>query len=193
MELGDLWVKVANNLRLTSQEQEFLRLEGRNTQQRNTQVAGIVDADGSLSVNTLKTNILYVGKNVFAGAGLFLFQDGQMIPSGASTKVTPYLTQYYTDDFTVSNGEIIVPQTGSYSIAANVFWSAAATGIRKVDLIGVLQNGRDYRDVMSSGTATLLIVGEWALSAGNAVYLNVYQDSGGDIAAYVNISLRRVR
>lgn len=50
MELGDVWAKVANQGRLTPQEIDFLKREGRNTQLRNSLIAGNTSADGSLSV-----------------------------------------------------------------------------------------------------------------------------------------------
>jgi hypothetical protein len=50
MELGDIWVKVAKNQTLTPQEEEFLRLSGRDTQQRNTFVSGNTTANGLLIV-----------------------------------------------------------------------------------------------------------------------------------------------
>lgn len=48
MELGDVWVKIANNQRLTAQELDFLRGAGRETQLRNTFISGNTNPDNTL-------------------------------------------------------------------------------------------------------------------------------------------------
>lgn len=58
MELGDIWVKIANNQRLTAQELDFLRGAGRETQLRNTFIAGNTSPDGSL-IFGLPIEIIY--------------------------------------------------------------------------------------------------------------------------------------
>lgn len=50
MELGDIWLKVARNQALTPQEEQFLRDEGRNTQMRNSFVAGNTNEAGKLII-----------------------------------------------------------------------------------------------------------------------------------------------
>lgn len=50
MELGDIWLKVARNQNLTPQEEEFLRIEGKNTQMRNSFIAGNTSAENKLIV-----------------------------------------------------------------------------------------------------------------------------------------------
>jgi len=47
MELADIWLKMAKNETLTPQELEFLRIQGKNTQQNNAQTAAWVSADGN--------------------------------------------------------------------------------------------------------------------------------------------------
>lgn len=58
MELGTILVKVANNLRLTEEEKQFLKMEGDNTQRRNTFISGNTSADGKLSLK-LPIEIIY--------------------------------------------------------------------------------------------------------------------------------------
>lgn len=50
MNLGDLLVKIATNRNLSQQEIDFLRLEGNNTQQRNSFVAGNTTPGNQLNV-----------------------------------------------------------------------------------------------------------------------------------------------
>lgn len=52
MELADIWLKMAKNESLTPQELDFLRIQGKSTQQNNAQTAGWVNADGKNQFNT---------------------------------------------------------------------------------------------------------------------------------------------
>lgn len=52
MELSDIWLKIANNAQLTPQEQDFLKMQGRETQMRNAFIAGNTSASGQLNVPT---------------------------------------------------------------------------------------------------------------------------------------------
>jgi hypothetical protein len=48
MELSDVWAKLANQARLTPEELDFLKMQGRETQQRNAFVAGNTSPQGTL-------------------------------------------------------------------------------------------------------------------------------------------------
>lgn len=50
MELSDVWAKLANQARLTPEELDFLKMQGRETQQRNAFVAGNTSPSGGLIV-----------------------------------------------------------------------------------------------------------------------------------------------
>ncbi len=50
MELGKVWRKIAEGQRLTVEEKQFLELEGRNTQLRNSFVAGQTNAQSTLDI-----------------------------------------------------------------------------------------------------------------------------------------------
>lgn len=49
MELSDVWAKLANQARLTPEELDFLKMQGRETQQRNAFVAGNTTPQGTLA------------------------------------------------------------------------------------------------------------------------------------------------
>lgn len=51
MELSDVWAKLANQARLTPEELDFLKMQGRETQQRNAFVAGNTTPQGTLNVS----------------------------------------------------------------------------------------------------------------------------------------------
>jgi hypothetical protein len=51
MQLEDVWSKIANQARLTPEELDFLKMQGRETQQRNAFIAGNTSPAGNLIQN----------------------------------------------------------------------------------------------------------------------------------------------
>jgi hypothetical protein len=94
MELGDLWVKIANNLRLTSQEQDFLRRMGTETQQRNTQIAGWTGADGNANLSTPT-----ITSPVWKDSPLGAFRIGRSYHQEIPTIIDPVDYTNYTIDW----------------------------------------------------------------------------------------------
>ncbi len=100
MELGDIWLKVARNQALTPQEEEFLRIEGHNTQMRNQFVAGNTGGDGKLIFNT-PFNVIFSERFTTDTASITV-----PIPSGFNH------LQFYC------NGRCTSAGTGTVSLAA---------------------------------------------------------------------------
>jgi hypothetical protein len=184
MELGDIWVKMANNLRLTSQEQEFLRLEGRNTQQRNTQTSNFIAADGSFVVETMRANRMYIGKEEYSGIAARYYYNNLVVANTTYTDIPSWTADYADFGFRTDGVNIYIPVIGRYQIIIHTMWDPNATGLRDM---GTAVNGGpmspwDNRNATSAGGYTYLnATDEKEYNAGDAIKLTVRQDSGGNL------------
>ncbi len=193
MELGDIFLKMANNARLTPREMDFLRTAGNETQQRNSFVAGLTKGTSSLSVSQITAGSLTIGNEVYSGLSARYYQDGQDIPDGAGfTKLNP-ITKYYADyGFSLSGGDITIPQTGIYVAFLTTKWNSNATGIRK-QCFSTAANCADTVQGLAANTI-LFAANEFSAVAGDTGAIYVSQTSGGSLhlsSAYFTI--RKVR
>lgn len=88
MQLEDVFAKLANQARLTPEELDFLRIQARETQQRNSQVGGWTSADGNPRFNKPFANdmdfqVIPLGSVFFDG----LTSGQQIIPNSTQTVV----------------------------------------------------------------------------------------------------------
>lgn len=123
----------------------------------------------------------------------------QAIPTGADTLVTFNATTINEDFLWVpSVGHHIVNTAGNYICWAQVNWDYNATGIRAAHMLlngtsvgsnsVAAASGNPANVIGNIGTAFVCMSPPLALSAGAAVYLSVFQNSGGNLNLIPNES-----
>lgn len=188
MELADIFLKLADNKPLTPQEREELRLMGRETQKRNSQVADIFGGDGKPFFKTGFTanGDVYVGKNLISPVSARVKRDSdQAIATGTSASYIQFETVEYNDgfgiDLTADNTRINILTAGIYMIIIGVAWDVTLT--TSYGEGGVLLNGSTSIFPVSRLPAVAGLVStaidERALSAGDYLKLYARQETGG--------------
>jgi hypothetical protein len=136
MELSDLWLKMAKNETLTPQELEFLRIQGKNTQQNNAQTAGQTNSEGkaqlvrpTIESPNWKGKIL--GSCIFqiSKSGIASSAD---LSSGSSLDAVQYGK---SDIFSVdpdSATRILVKTKNNFAFFGFLGWEANTTGTRRM-------------------------------------------------------------
>lgn len=196
MELGDIWVKIANNLRLSQQEQEFLRLEGRNTQMRNTFVAGLSDGSSHIKAASIQADTAEFTYPPY-GTAVKVQATQTVVPLGSNVS---WSTVLYNDlnmyNASVSATDITIPITGKYYFKVWGSWDANATGVRLAQVI-IYGYGTtmeyDQRVAQTSGATSIGFDGEVSLLAGMPVRIKLSQTSGGNLNCFVTFSMRLVK
>lgn len=196
MELGDIWLKVAKNQLLTPQEEEFLRLSGRDTQMNNAFTAGIKNGTSNIDINEISVKKILVGKDQYSGIAARYYYDNLSVPTSTYTDVPSWTAEYADFGFTTSGSSIIIPQKGVYQIVINSWWNANGTGYRDM---GTKINGSatsPFDNAAGNGAVLTYLSGidELDYEAGDAIKITVYQTSGGNLvmgAAWV--ILRKIR
>jgi len=153
MELSDLWLKMARNENLTPQELDYLRIQGKNTQQNNAQTAGWVNADGTMDLIRPRISSPYFATNALSTITLNRTTD-TAITTGTDTAVS--FESYYGVEtvFSWSSSDptkIKLQYPGqAFFILGKVTWDANATGYRNVKLKAYSQTGVIGSVVMQS-------------------------------------------
>ncbi len=152
MELSDLWLKMAKNENLTPQELDYLRIQGKNTQQNNAQTAGWVNADGTLDLQRPRISNPYFVNNALAPLNATRTTD-TAITTGTDTAVAFETIAYSSPVFSIDLADatkiklIFVGQ--GFQIVGRVAWEGNATGYRNVKIEAFTQ------DDVSLGTESL--------------------------------------
>ncbi len=135
MELSDIWLKMAKKETLTPQELDFLRIQGKNTQQNNAQTAGSITADGKMQLDRpIIQSPFWKGK--ILGSCVFKIEKSGIsssadLSTGSSLETTKYGT---SDIFTVdpdSSTRIIVKTKNNFAFFGFLGWEANTTGVRR--------------------------------------------------------------
>ena len=153
MELSDLWLKMAKNENLTPQELDYLKIQGKNTQQNNAQTAGWVNADGTLNLQSPRISSPFFATNALSTITLNRTTD-TAITTGTDTAVS--FESYYGVEtvFSWSSSDptkIKLQYPGqAFFILGKVAWDANATGYRNVKLKAYSQSGVIGSVVMQS-------------------------------------------
>ena len=130
MQIGDLFVKLADGNPLSQEEKQLLRLYGNQTQLNNSFVAGLKNGQSSITVDSVNvTGNIYTGKDVVSGVAVRLRRTSAFtIPSGTTT--IQWNEEEYDDanffDISVSNTDIIVPLTGIYNVTIGFYVKAGS-------------------------------------------------------------------
>ena len=153
MELGDIWVKMANNLRLTPQENDFLKRMGNETQLRNSFVAGNTTADSKLKTEMpffpIFSEILAVDTPSFTVDIPGGYKHLQIVCSGRDTSAgTLFLTLEAQLNSDTGNNYSSQFVKGQLNVA-----SAQSTSGASSMTIGVLANGGAPANSAATSTA----------------------------------------
>lgn len=136
MELSDVWAKLAKQERLTPEELDFLKMQGRETQQRNAFVAGNTTAQGTLNVKTaffsLYSNILEKNETSVrveipgSYRHLLIYGAGRIDSKAGSDAV--YLDMLFNDDSGANYARSTLIQTGATIAGSAVAGNSARIG-----------------------------------------------------------------
>ena len=153
MELSDVWLKMAKNESLTPQELDFLRIQGKNTQQNNAQIAGWVNADGTLNLQNPRISSPFFATNALSTITLNRTTD-TAITTGTDTAVSfeSYVgseTVFTWNSSDPTKIKLLYPGQ-AFFILGKVAWAADATGYRNVKLKAYSQTGVIDSVVMNS-------------------------------------------
>lgn len=142
MELSDVWLKMAKNESLTPQELDFLRIQGKNTQQNNAQTAGWVNADGTLNLQSPRISSPFFATNALSPLKLTRSTD-TAITTGTDTAVEFENREGFEGVFIFDSSapsKITLSYPGqAFAVMGIVGWEANATGYRRVKLEGFSQ------------------------------------------------------
>ena len=141
MELSDLWLKMAKNESLTPQELDFLRIQGKNTQQNNAQTAGNTGADGKATF--IAPYIEHPRwKNALDGT---TFDLSKSLATATEASLTVSSAQKHSDSsvYTLANVTtgIRVASVNNFLISGFVSFPSNATGYRQVYLVSRTVDG----------------------------------------------------
>ena len=174
MELSDIWLKMAKNESLTPQELDFLRIQGKNTQQNNAQTAGWVNADGTLNLQSPRISSPFFATNALSTITLSRSTD-TAITTGTDTAVS--FENYYGVEtvFTWNSSDptkikLLYPGQ-AFFILGKVAWEGNATGDRIVRLKAYSQTGVIGSVVMNAHAG-------WAGNDNVFPFINVISQNG---------------
>lgn len=141
MELSDLWLKMAKNETLTPQELDFLRMQGKNTQQNNAQTAGNTSADGS--ANFIRP---FIESPIWRNAlNSTVFDTSLTVDTATETElnINQVQTRSPSRIFTLgSNGKKVKISTqNNFLVCGNLVFSTDATGLRQGKLAAYTTTG----------------------------------------------------
>lgn len=143
MELSDLWLKMAKNESLTPQELDFLRIQGKNTQQNNALTASWVNADGTLDLIRPRISNPYFVNNALAP--LIATRTTDTAITTSTDYAVPFENiAYYSNLFSIDLSDatkiklVFVGQ--GFQIIGRVAWQANATGNRGVKIEAFTQD-----------------------------------------------------
>ena len=174
MELSDIWLKMAKNESLTPQELDFLRIQGKNTQQNNAQIAGWVNADGTLNLQNPRISSPFFATNALSTITLNRTTD-TAITTGTDTAVSfeSYVgseTVFTWNSSDPTKIKLLYPGQ-AFFILGKVAWAADATGYRNVKLKAYSQTGVIGSVVMNSHAG-------WAGNDNVSPFVNVISQNG---------------
>lgn len=108
------------------------------------------------------------------------------VTSGGNTQITYDSENFDTDGFhstTTNTNRITIPtgKGGKYLLASNFFWGGGTNGQREVYL---RKNGAAYKRFDANGNVTFsqALVDVMELSAGDYLYFEIYQNTGGNMS-----------
>ncbi len=141
MELSDLWLKMAKNESLTPQELDFLRIQGKNTQQNNAQTAGNTSADGKATFITPYIESPH-WKN---GLNSTSFDFSATIATATETTLSVAQAALRSDSnvytfASVATG-IKVSSMNNFVLSGNLAFVSNSTGYRRVYLLSKSADG----------------------------------------------------
>ncbi len=140
MELGSILVKIAKNEQLSPQELDFVKRLGNETQTRNSQLAGMIGADGNLSLakpyaQDMDFQVIPLGSIVYNGLSL----GQQSIPHNTQTIIgnsTASQANAYTNKFfdISDDGSKLYIKRMVYRIMlyGDMTWDSNPTGYRSL-------------------------------------------------------------
>ena len=133
MELSDLWLKMARNESLTPQELDYLRIQGKNTQQNNAQAAGNVNADGKMQlINPYIDSPIW--KNALNSTTFDLSESS--VSSGVDTQLAVNQVQLRSTSYSFTLGttgaKIKIATQNNFFVCGWVDFQSNSTGYRKV-------------------------------------------------------------
>lgn len=144
MELSEIFAKIANNELLNPYEMDFLKSQGRDTQNRNSRMAQWTGADGNpqfvnpcieLPVwkNALHSTIFDVYKSAATGLDAHLEVNQNQVRT--SSKVF---------ELGSSSTRIKIATKNNFFISGNISFESNSTGYRKITLIIRNKDGSGY-------------------------------------------------
>lgn len=128
MNVGDLFVKLADGTPLSQEEKQQLRLHGNQTQLNNSFVAGLQNGQSEINVSNAKVSgNIYTGKDVVSGIAVRVRRSASQTIAATPTLTTIAWNNEDYDDanmFSLSdNTKIIVPVSGRYNVTIGAFIS----------------------------------------------------------------------
>ena len=151
MELSDVWLKMAKNESLTPQELDFLRIQGKNTQQSNAQIAGWTNPDGTANLQSPHISSPFFVTNALSTIKLTRSTD-TAITTGTDTNVSFEKQEGFESAFIFNLADatkvtLIYPGQ-AFCVLGIVGWEANATGYRNLKLVGYDQNDNNLGSVV---------------------------------------------
>jgi hypothetical protein len=124
---------------------------------------------------------------IFAHAS---FSAGQNIPHNATTPIVFDAVWRDTDNVTPTaqaDGIFRFNTAGMYIAFARAAWGANAAGDRRFRMVSsvdgpMVTQPHDWRRASANGATVQTLPGLYVFSGGDTLYLDAYQDSGGDLA-----------
>jgi len=141
MELSEIFTKIANNELLNPYEMDFLKSQGRDTQNRNSRIAQWTGADGNPQFlnPTIDTPIW---KNAL-NSTVFDVSQNAATATDTTLSVTQYQVRTMSRAFELGStaNRIKISTKNNFLITGNITFESSAAGYRKVSLVARNKDG----------------------------------------------------
>lgn len=200
MQLSDLFIKIANNARLTPQELAFLKQMGDTMQLNNTYVT-------SLQNNAYIKSILINSSSEFIqselGAKVKVTTNQSVNTGGGGTIDSVFTNAVYDDSNFWNSGSptrLTIPITGRYVVAARAYWEPSANAGTRQALIykngssGIGVWNTQQNDSGASRAVLCFAYGEVTFTKNDYITLALSQFTGSALNctdSYITIRLIR--
>ena len=198
MNIGDLFVKLADGTPLSQEEKQQLRLYGNQTQLNNSFVAGLQNGISEINVSNARVSgNIYTGKDVVSGIAIRLKRTSSLsLASGGATTTIDWDVEDYDDgnffDANVSTQNVTVLYSGRYTVSIGGFISGASS----IYSITTMKNGVSYYPAIAiaSGGWILSATDEREYEKGDVITVDVINYAGSTstlASAYFTMRLTR--
>jgi hypothetical protein len=202
MNLEDIWSKMANQARLTPEELDFLKMQGRETQQRNAAVSGWIAGNGYPSWNLRPEDLGTISDHqavkVYRNTNQSFANATDTNCKFTSSELPNGIDTTKMFDISVSDEKIKIKESALYLATAQIRYASNATGFRELalndDSIASVVT-RASTNAVSAGSTCLSVCSIFYWPKDTNVWMGGWQNSGGalniDTAVLAIIRLRK--